>query len=70
MGLFEDLTSEKDQSTIEEVGTQITQPMALVFSIEERNNLKKAMNKFYGTNVKMSNYSDFFLELINKYVEE
>ena len=70
MSLFEDLTSEKDQSTIEEVGTQITQPMALVFSIDERNKLKEALKKYYGSNVKMSNYTDFFLVLIDKYMEE
>lgn len=70
MNLFEQFGSEKDQSEIEPVGTQPTQPMALAFSIDERNKLKKAMKLYYGGNVKTSNYSDFFLTLIDKYVED
>lgn len=70
MNLFENIESPKDRSEIEPIGNQVTQPMALAFSIEERNRLKQAMKIYYGKDVKTSNYSDFFLELINLYVDE
>ena len=70
MNLFETFLSEKDDSELEPVGIQPTQPMALAFSIDERNKLKAAMKQFYGNKVGDSNYTDFFLELINKYVDE
>lgn len=69
MNLFDQFESEKDQSVIEPIGIQPTQPMALAFSIDEREMLKKAMKAFYGDKVKDSNYSDFFLELIKLYVD-
>ena len=69
MNLFGNIEAEKDQSVIEPVGVQPTQPMALAFSIDERNKLKKAMRDHYGKDVKSSNYSDFFLLLIDQYLD-
>lgn len=70
MNLFEDITSDKDQSVIESISNQLTQPMALAFTIEERAKLKEAMKSYYGKDVKNSNYSDFFLTLIDLYIDE
>lgn len=70
MNLFDSIESQKDQSPIEAIGLQPTQPMALAFSIDEREKLKKAMRTYYGKDVKNSNYSDFFLTLIDLYVDE
>ena len=70
MNLFESIESPKDDSTIEPIGIQPTQPMALAFSIDEREKLKKAMRHYYGDAVKDSNYTDFFLTLIDKYATE
>ena len=70
MNLFGNIESPKDQSEIEPIGLQPTQPMALSFSIDERNKLKEAMKLHYGKDVKSSNYSDFFLTLIDQYLNE
>ena len=70
MDLFSNTQSEKDQSVIEPVGNQPTQPAAFVMSIDERNKLKKAMKIYYGSEVTSKNYSDFFFELIDLYIDE
>ena len=70
MNLFADIESTKDQSEIEGLGVQLTQPMALAFSQDERAKLKEAMKAYYGSEVKNSNYSDFFLTLIDLYIDE
>lgn len=67
MDLFASIESEKDQSPIEGIGNQPTQPMAFAFSVEERQLLKDCMKKEYGTSVKDANYSDFFLLLLNRH---
>ena len=70
MNLFEDFGSEKDQSVIEPVGNQPTQPIGLAYSIDERviwsKLLKKGMKLEYGEDAKNKNYSDFILDLLIK----
>ena len=70
MNLFQDIEAPKDQSPIEPLGVEPTAPMALSFSIDERAKLKLAMKDYYGKDVKASNYSDFFLTLIDLYIDE
>lgn len=73
MNLFEEVLSDKDQSELEAVGQQPTQPASLVFSLEERKEwgalLKKAMKIEYPNDYKTRNYSDFYLFLLKKHYE-
>ena len=70
MNLFENVESPKDQSPIEPVGNQPTQPIGLAYSMDERaiwsKLLKKGMKEEYGENAKTKNYSDFILDLLIK----
>lgn len=68
MNLFDGIESEKDQSPIEPMGNQATQPIGLAYSVDERKEwtflMKKGMKLKYGEKVKESNYSDFILDLL------
>ena len=71
MNLFDNIDSPKDQSPIEDIEqTEMTQPYAFALTIAQRKKIKEAMKIHYGSNVKNSNYSVFFLELINMYINE
>lgn len=74
MNLFENMEASKDTSELEVVGNQPTQPMSLVYSVNERKEwsklLKKAMQLEYPTNYKEKNYSDFFLLLLKRHYED
>ena len=70
MNLFDSIESAKDKSVIEPIGNEATQPMAVAMSVDERERLKKAMKLHYGSGALASNYSDFFIHLIEKYLDE
>ena len=70
MSLFDSIEATKDQSPIEPLGTEPTQPIGMVFSIDERERLKEAMRMHYGAGYKMANASDFFVTLLDQYIDE
>lgn len=73
MDLFNNIESSKDESVIEPMGNQPTQPASLVYSVEDRKEwgklLKKAMQEEYPDDYKKRNYSDFFLFLLKKHYD-